>query len=103
MTDQPNLSDPRDPLGAGAPDKDVGSRVEAAEAGEHAEIDETAAGLVPDEHVSAVAAINHHHPADPNVGIVRAKPGPQALLAGAIAAAVTITAVVLLALAIGGN
>jgi hypothetical protein len=81
VTDHSDLSDPRDPLGSGGSDKyDEGSRVEALE-----------------------AAIHHHHPADPNVGIVRAKPGPHALLAGAIAAAVTITAVVLLALAIGGN
>jgi hypothetical protein len=53
----------------------------------------------------AVAAVAHHrhHPADPNVGVVRGKPGPHALLAAVVTAAVTIAGVVLLALAIGGN
>jgi hypothetical protein len=53
----------------------------------------------------AVAAVVHHrhHPADPNVGVVRAKPGRHAILAGAVAAAVTIVGVVLLAIAIGGG
>ena len=55
--------------------------------------------------VEAVEAIahHHHHPADPNAGIVRAKPGKHALLAGAITTVITIAGVVLLALAIGGN
>ena len=82
---------------------DEGSRVEAAEAGEHAEIAEARQTRRPDEHVTAGPTIHHHHPADPNTGIVRAHPGKHALLAGAIAAAVSIAGVVLLALAIGGN
>jgi len=55
--------------------------------------------------VEAVAAVvhHHHHPADPNVGVVRGKLGPHAILAGALAAAVTIAAVVLLGIAIGGS
>jgi hypothetical protein len=55
--------------------------------------------------VEAVAAVVHHahHPVDPNIGVVRGRPGPHALLAGAISAAITIAAVVVLALAIGGR
>jgi len=66
------------------PDSDKfeeGSRVEAAEAG----------------------VIHHHHPADSNAGVVRARLGPHAVLAGTVAAAVTIVAVVLFALAIGSR
>jgi hypothetical protein len=55
--------------------------------------------------VEAMAAEvhHHHHPIDPNVGVVRAQLPRRALLAGALAAAVTIVAVILLALAIGGT
>jgi hypothetical protein len=82
---------------------DDGSRVEAAEAGVHHERAEQHAGIEPREHVTAAAAVHHHHPADPNAGLVRARPGKHALLAGALAAAVTIAGVVLLALAIGSR
>ena len=44
---------------------------------------------------------HRHHPADPNVGVVRGRLSRQAVLAAAISAAVTIAAVVALALAIG--
>ena len=55
--------------------------------------------------VEAVAAKahGHHHPADPNEGVVRGQLGRGAVLAGVVAAALTITAVVLLGVAIGGN
>jgi hypothetical protein len=72
-------------------------------AGEHHEVAEARQGVEPREHVTASLSIHHHHPADPNAGIVRAKPGPHAVLAGTVAAAVTIAAVVLLALAIGSR
>ena len=53
----------------------------------------------------AVAAVvhHHHHPADPNIGVVRAKPGPRAVLAAVVATAVTVLGVVLLALAVGSR
>ena len=53
--------------------------------------------------VEAAAAVVHHrhHPADPNVGVVRGRLSRQAVLAAVITAAVTIAGVVLLALAIG--
>jgi hypothetical protein len=62
----------------------------------------------PDQRGSRTEAVvaelhHHHHPADPNVGVVRVPVQPRALLAGAVAAAVTIAALVLLALAIGGS
>ena len=66
---------------AGADDVDQGSRVEAVAAVVH----------------------HHHHPADPNVGVVRAKPGPHAVLAAVVAAAVTMLGVVLLAIAVGSR
>jgi hypothetical protein len=55
--------------------------------------------------VEAVTAVvrHHHHPADPNVGVVRGRLGSRAVLAGFLAAAVTVAGVVLLALAIGGG
>jgi len=82
VSDQPNLSAPGDPPGSSGADKfEEASRAEAVAAVVH----------------------HHHHPADPNVGLVRAKAGPHAMLAGAIAAAVTIVGVVLLAIAIGGG
>jgi hypothetical protein len=93
---------------------DDGSRVEAAEAGVHAEYAEEQAGLVPDEHVTATDAPtepavqtalqhHHHHPVDPNVGVVRGRTGRGALIAALASAAVTVVAVVLLALAIRGG
>jgi hypothetical protein len=56
-------------------------------------------------HYEAVEAAEHHrhHPADPNVGVVRGKLSRQAVLAAVISAAITIAAVVLLALAIGNK
>ena len=53
----------------------------------------------------AVAAVvhHHHHPTDANSGVVRAKPGPHAVLAAVVATAVTVLGVVLLALAIGSR
>ena len=48
-------------------------------------------------------SIAHHHPEDPNVGIVRGRTGRGALLAAALTAAVTVAGVVLLALAVGGS
>ena len=80
-----------------------GSRVEAAEAGEHHEVAEASAGVEPREHVTAAASIHHHHPADANAGVVRARLGSHAAVAAAVTAAVTIAAVVLLALAIGSR
>jgi hypothetical protein len=47
--------------------------------------------------------IAHHHPEDPNSGIVRGRPGRGALLAAVLTAAVTVAGVVLLALAVGGG
>ena len=53
----------------------------------------------------AVAAVvhHHHHPTDPNTGVVRAKPGPHAVLAAVVATAITVLGVVLLALAVGSR
>ena len=50
----------------------------------------------------AVAAVVHHkhHPADPNVGVVRGRLGRGAVVAALLSAAVTLTGVVFLALAI---
>ena len=63
--------------------------------------DEFAAG----SHVEAAAAVvhHHHHPADPNIGMVRAKPGPHAVSAAIGAVAVTLLGVVLLAIALGSR
>jgi hypothetical protein len=47
--------------------------------------------------------IAHHHPEDPNSGIVRGRPARGALLAAVLTAAVTVVGVVLLALAVGGG
>jgi hypothetical protein len=82
------------------------SRVEAAEAGAHHEAAEAAAGVTPREHVTATdsalaPAHPHHHPDDPNAGLVRGAPGRGALTAAALAVLVTVVAVVLLARAIG--
>jgi hypothetical protein len=82
---------------------DEGSRVEAAEAGARHEVAEAEAGVPPREHVTPAPAIHHHHPADPNTGVVRARPGRHTVLAGVLASAVTVLGVVLLALAIGGH
>jgi hypothetical protein len=56
-------------------------------------------------HVEAVAAVVHHrhHPADPNVGVVRGRLSRGAVLAASVSGAVTILGVVLLALAIGNR
>ena len=86
-----------------------GSRVEAAEAGIHAEIEERLEGREPEEHVTAAdaatapptIALHHHHPPDPNAGVVRGRLGRGALVAAVVSAALTLTAVVLLAVAIG--
>ena len=45
----------------------------------------------------------HHHPENPNAGIVRGRPARGVLLAAALTAAVTVAGVVLLALAVGGT
>ena len=94
------------------PESGDASRVEAAEAGVHAEVEETAEGREPEEHVTAVdvatepplpRAVHHHHPPDPNAGVVRGRLGRGAVLAATLSAAVTVIAVVLLALAVGGR
>jgi hypothetical protein len=72
---------------------DDGSRVEAEEAEIHAELTESPVAL----------RLHHHHPVDPNVGVVRGRTGRGALIAAVAAAAVTIIAVVLLALAVRGG
>ena len=56
-------------------------------------------------HYEAVEAAEHHrhHPADPNAGVVRAKLSRQAVVAAVVSGAITIAAVVLLALAIGNK
>jgi hypothetical protein len=67
-----------------------GSRSEAVEAGErHERLDEV-------HHTAA------HHAHDPNAGVVRATPpSPSALLLAGVVAALTLLAVVLLAVRIG--
>ena len=82
---------------------DEGSRAEAAAAGAHHEVAEAQAGVAPREHVTAVSVIHHHHPADPNVGVVRARPGRNAVVAAVVAAAVTVLGMVLLAVAVGSR
>ena len=82
---------------------DEGSRVEAAEAGVHHEHAEAAEGLAPAEHVTAAEVIAHHHPEDPNLGVVRGRPARGALLAAVLTAAVTVAGVIALALAVGGG
>ena len=54
------------------------------------------------EAVAAGVHHHHHHPADPNVGVVRGRLGPRAVPAALLAAAVTIAALVLYGIAIGG-
>jgi hypothetical protein len=53
----------------------------------------------------AIEAVEHHrhHPADPNAGVVRAPLTRQAILAAVISGAITIAAVVALAIAIGNG
>ena len=46
---------------------------------------------------------HHHHPADPNVGVVRGRLDRRGVIAAVLAAAVTITGLVLLGIAIGGT
>jgi hypothetical protein len=55
--------------------------------------------------VEAVVAVEHHrhHPADPNVGVVRGRLSRQAVIAAAVTAAVTLVGIVLLAIAIGNG
>jgi hypothetical protein len=54
--------------------------------------------------VEAVEAVVHaHHPDDTNHDVVRGRLGPHAVLAGLVAAFVTVAGVVGLALAIGGG
>ena len=53
------------------------------------------------EAVSAGVHHHHHHPADPNVGVVRGRLDRRAVVAGLLAAAVTIVGLVMLGLAIG--
>ena len=55
--------------------------------------------------VEAVAAVVHHrhHPADPNVGVVRARLSREAILAAVISGALTVAAVVALAIAVGDH
>jgi hypothetical protein len=83
------------------------SRIEAAAAGAHHETAEAAARLEPGEHVTATDLLpphpHHHHPEDPNLGVVRGRLGRGAVIAAVLAAAVTVVGVVLLALAIGGG
>jgi len=105
MTDD-DLSAPQHAMARSDADKsaeEVGSAVEAAIAGVHHERAEAAAGIPPREHVTATSVIAHHHPEDPNVGIVRGRPARGAVLAAVLTAAVTVAGVVLLALAVGGK
>ncbi len=99
MTDQPDAA--RQAADA-APDA---SRVEAAEAGVHHEAAETRAGVEPREHVTATDAVPaphpHHHPDDPNVGVVASTATRGAYLGASIAVIVVIAAVIALAVAIG--
>jgi hypothetical protein len=46
---------------------------------------------------------HHHHPADPNAGVVRVRLDRRAVVAAIVTAAATIVALVLFGLAIGGN
>ena len=72
---------------------DDGSRIEAEEAGLHADFTDPPTAL----------PHHHHHPVDPNVGVVRGRTGRGALIAALTSAAVTVVAVVLLALAVRGG
>jgi hypothetical protein len=56
-------------------------------------------------HYEAAEAAEHHqhHPADPNVGVVRGTLSRQAVTVAVISAAITILGVVLLAIAIGNG
>jgi hypothetical protein len=86
---------------------DEGSLVEAAAAGVHHEHAEAAAGVPVREHVTPSPIVHHHHPEDPNAGVVRARRGKHAVVAAVLAGAITLLGVVLLALAVssqgGGN
>jgi len=55
------------------------------------------------EAVSAGVHHHHHHPADPNAGVVRVRVDRRTVLAAVIAAAVTVIALVMLGIAIGGT
>jgi len=90
-----------DRLGGGRPD---GSRVEAAEAGLHAESVEARRGAAAELHVTATDIAgphpHAHHPADPNLGLVRMRLAPGAMLAGVLAFLVTVAALAWLAYAV---
>jgi hypothetical protein len=90
-----------------ADDYDAGSRVEAAEAGLHAEAEEAAAGAEPGQHVTATDVVglhpHLHHPEDPNLGVVRMKLEPHTALAGVIAALVTLAGLIGVAVAVRGH
>jgi hypothetical protein len=85
-----------------------GSRVEAAEAGLHAEAAEVRESGAAEHHVTATdvlaeAARAHphaHHPDDPNLGLVRMRLTPGVMLAGVLAALVTVAALAWLAYAV---
>jgi hypothetical protein len=47
--------------------------------------------------------VHHHHPADPNSGVVRARRGKHVVLAAVVAIAVTTLGIVLLALAVSSS
>ncbi len=99
MTEQPEATPrTRDATHADA------SRVEAAEAGAHHEAAEARSGIDPREHVTATDAVAvthpHHHPDDPNVGVVTAGATRGAYLAAAVAVMVVVVAVVVLAVAL---
>jgi transcriptional regulator GlxA family with amidase domain len=96
-----------------APDTDTdtafdhASRVEAAEAGLHAEAAEAAdGGGVADRHVTATDVAgrhpHRHHPDDPNVGVVRMRLGRGAVVAGVVAGALMLAALIVLGVAVGG-
>jgi len=86
---------------------DEGSRVEAAEAGLHAEESEAAAGEPQGRHVTATDVAgphpHRHHPADPNIGVVRMRLGPGAVLAGVVASLAALGGLVALAVAVGSH
>ncbi len=101
MTERPDPTP--NPTEVSRPDP---SRVEAAEAGAHHEAAEEHAGVAPREHVTATDALTmahpHHHPDDPNVGVVTSGGTRGATLAAAVAVALVLAAVIALAVAIGG-
>ena len=96
--------------GRPSPDEDEydeGSRVEAVEAGLHAEQAEASEGHEPGRHVTAVDVVGPHphlhHPEDPNLGVVRMKLEPRTMVAGVLASLLTLAALVVLAIAVGSH